>query len=904
MARQTGVFYVTLFIILATSILFFAFDCPYLSRHISVSIPIVASLILAFVLCTLFRTSFIDPGIIPRANKQETDYFVKNGDISMQQPDPASVNNGNHRSTANAPRCKEVLINGQLVKLKFCFTCKIYRPPRASHCSLCDNCVERFDHHCPWVGNCVGKRNYRFFYMFLMSLAVLCIYILACSVTHIIMLMKTSSFMDAIKISPASSIVSVICFFSIWSILGLTGFHTYLTTSEQTTNEDIKGTFSSRKGRNVINPYSTGSPICNWVNVMCGPMPPSLIDLRGQLPENSTSVHPSLTYITPTSSISGVPLRSPLTVNAINGSILANSSKTHESSKKVPSKDSFTECRFESIYDPNKIRNQTEDANLGGAYYNRVMDWSESEVFKADAQHDERNVSIRMRGDEGIQKIGFDNLPVCNYGSMASTHQNLPTSAYFSTPTTTPIESLLFSTNNAKKINPTTSINDNTTFNNSSNISSSNHKHVVNTSGRIKNEPKNNVSVTRRQKLPPNQLFLLKKKKPLIKLTETKSTSINKHNNNVSFSHSSSSFDEPPIHATSEDKIPLCSRHNVNQTFQPVDRDKSQVVLGDEGVKRNKYDKLVTNSYANDNNFDQSSTNPESNIAHKSYHRSPDSKNYDSSLTTTYNRNKKFKKFDSVAMSESCEKLTSPPDQSRNIITCHKEKSYDPRFVIVAKSATEKSNYDHDHNEGHTDQKSNLRKREKENEPTNSNNITRQNLFEDHPFKKTLKFCIQSGIPTNLTDSYDFYDGVNTNDAENIVNIAGEPNVNLKNHGFEKNIDAAVDARKEDYGNGTNNIAINIPIKMNKESAKSREYNNMLIARDERDIKMVAKPVTLINHHSKHDNYIATSHTGNYNNVPYVKPTKRNHNFNMASGGIGQIMLPSLPMPIMKLSSV
>lgn len=52
-------------------------------------------------------------------------------------------------------------------KMSYCHTCQHLRPPRSFHCSQCGVCVEVHDHHCPWVGTCIGYRNVKYFIAFL-----------------------------------------------------------------------------------------------------------------------------------------------------------------------------------------------------------------------------------------------------------------------------------------------------------------------------------------------------------------------------------------------------------------------------------------------------------------------------------------------------------------------------------------------------------------------------------------------------------------------------------------------------------------------------------------------------------------------------------------------------------------
>ena len=162
-----------------------------------------------------------EPGIIPRRKK-----------LSSSLADMLNI-------SMRSPYKQTLIINGKKREIFFCRSCNIYRPPRAQHCPVCNCCVERFDHHCPWVGNCIGQRNYRFFFRFL--IVTFSYFIFSTIITCIHMALYDGGFRNAINSNPMSLLVIILNFLISLFVGGLCVFHTYLSCTNQTTFDNVRG---------------------------------------------------------------------------------------------------------------------------------------------------------------------------------------------------------------------------------------------------------------------------------------------------------------------------------------------------------------------------------------------------------------------------------------------------------------------------------------------------------------------------------------------------------------------------------------------------------------------------------------------------------------------------------------
>ncbi|XP_043690409.1 probable protein S-acyltransferase 4 isoform X1 [Telopea speciosissima] len=336
--------------------------------------PVLAvGLVVTFLdLMFLFLTSGRDPGIVPRNSRPpELDEAFEGNTPSMEW-----VNGRNPHM--RLPRTKDVVVNGHVIKVKYCDTCLLYRPPRASHCSICNNCVQRFDHHCPWVGQCIGVRNYRFFFLFISSSTFLCIYVFSFSWVNILREKHNDSLWKTMSKEIICVILIVYCFIAVWFVGGLTIFHFYLICTNQTTYENFRYRYDKKE-----NPYNKGM-MRNIRELFFSRIPPSMNNFRAWVAEEDNEGR------SVTSSIGGGLMGSKEKIDIEMGSKLAEDGG-------IPVPDLLQNLDYSGIED--NLKNKDADGGIVFDPFFFPIDHERRESVQSSTVEDETNTD--EKNDEG-----------------------------------------------------------------------------------------------------------------------------------------------------------------------------------------------------------------------------------------------------------------------------------------------------------------------------------------------------------------------------------------------------------------------------------------------------------------------------------------------------------------------
>ena len=126
---------------------------------------------------------------------------------------------------------------------RYCLICNAFKPERSHHCSVCNICVLNMDHHCPWVDNCIGFYNRKFFMQLLFFVVILTIYV-DISEIYFIFDMSMRLFKKQIKYSEIFHVgLAIICYLAVFIfsiiITMFFKFHIKLVLNNSTTIESL-----------------------------------------------------------------------------------------------------------------------------------------------------------------------------------------------------------------------------------------------------------------------------------------------------------------------------------------------------------------------------------------------------------------------------------------------------------------------------------------------------------------------------------------------------------------------------------------------------------------------------------------------------------------------------------------
>ncbi|KAJ7125462.1 DHHC palmitoyltransferase-domain-containing protein [Mycena crocata] len=275
--------FISSFLLLLTiASVWFGTTCVWWWHNESPAVSIVGAYLALITISSMLATATRDPGILPR----------------NLDPDPPYPTTSPSDGGMRAPMPRDLKVRADVVRVKYCPTCKTYRPPRSSHCKMCDNCVDGCDHHCQWVNNCVGRRNYTTFFILLLSATIELVLIICTSALHLYLLTRKEGldFKHALRRGAGSAVVFCLSVAVIWPVAALLTYHMRLLLLNVTTIEQIRNQAhkSLIPGPAPPNPFSHGSWRKNLLAVLCRPVGYSWLDGAAWATQDEREVNPGM----------------------------------------------------------------------------------------------------------------------------------------------------------------------------------------------------------------------------------------------------------------------------------------------------------------------------------------------------------------------------------------------------------------------------------------------------------------------------------------------------------------------------------------------------------------------------------------------------------------------------------